>query len=77
MSRQCSIDSVIDLFQSMQPEAAMARKHLKTNSQTLTLTLEGDEITAEKFVKGVSAFVSIIRDVTESLSGEKIVSSGV
>ena len=61
----------IDLFQIIQPEAAMARKHLKLNSQTLTLTLDGNEITAEKFVKSVSAFVSIIRDVTESLSGEK------
>ena len=43
----------------------MARKHLKTNSQTLTLTLDGNEITAEKFVKSVSAFLSITRDVTE------------
>lgn len=49
----------------------MARKQAKTNLQTLTLTLDGKEITAEKFAKSVSAFVSIIRDVTESLSGEK------
>jgi len=35
------------------------------------LTLDGSEIAAEKFVKSVSEFVAIIRDVTESLSGEK------
>jgi hypothetical protein len=50
---------------------SMARKQSKINAETLTLTLDGSEITAEKFVKSVSAFVAIIRDVTESLSGEK------
>lgn len=49
----------------------MAHKQSKINAETLTLTLDGSEITAEKFVKSVSAFVAIIRDVTESLSGEK------
>jgi len=49
----------------------MANRQTKPKPQTLTLTLDGKEITAEKFVKSVTAFVSIIRDVTESLSGEK------
>lgn len=49
----------------------MAHKQSKINAETLTLTLDGSEITAEKFVKSVSAFVAIVRDVTESLSGEK------
>lgn len=39
--------------------------------RTLTLKLDGKELTAEKFVKSVSAFVAIIKDVTESLSGEQ------
>ncbi len=49
----------------------MAEKRSKVNPKTLTLTLDGNEITAEKFVKSVTAFVSIIREVSESLSGEK------
>jgi len=49
----------------------MAHKQSKINAETLTLTLDGSEIAAEKFVKSVSEFVAIIRDVTESLSGEK------
>ena len=49
----------------------MAKKRATTDKNTLTLKLDGNEVTAEKFVKSVSAFVSIIRDVTESLSGEK------
>ena len=49
----------------------MARKQSTINAETLTLILDGSEITAEKFVKRISACVAIIRDVTESLSGEK------
>lgn len=49
----------------------MNKRHAKNNPYTLTLKLDGNEVTAEKFVKSVSAFVSIIKDVTESLSGEK------
>lgn len=49
----------------------MARKQSTINAETLTLILEGSEIAAEKFVKSISACVAIIRDVTESLSGEK------
>lgn len=49
----------------------MAEKRSKVTPKTLTLTLDGNEITAEKFVKSVTAFVSIIREVSESLSGEK------
>ena len=46
-------------------------KRATHNNNTLTLKLDGNEVTAEKFVNSVSAFVSIIKDVTESLSGEK------
>ena len=49
----------------------MAEKRSRVAPKTLTLTLDGNEITAEKFVKSVTAFVSIIREVSESLSGEK------
>jgi len=49
----------------------MAAKRSKITPKTLTLTLDGNEITAEKFVKSVTAFVSIIREVSESLSGER------
>ncbi len=49
----------------------MSKRNAKTTFQTLTLKLDGSEVTAERFVKSVSAFVSIIKDVTESLSGEK------
>lgn len=49
----------------------MSKKVTKNNPGTLTLKLDGNEITADRFVKSVSAFVSIIKDVTESLSGEK------
>jgi hypothetical protein len=49
----------------------MATNRKNSKPKTLTLTLDGNEITAEKFVKSVTAFVSIIREVTENLSGEK------
>lgn len=49
----------------------MSKKRAPLDKHTLTLKLDGNEVTAERFVKSVSAFVSIIKDVTESLSGEK------
>ena len=49
----------------------MARKRAPQDKHSLTLKIDGNEVTAERFVKSVSAFVSIIKDVTESLSGEK------
>ena len=49
----------------------MIKKLAKSNPGTLTLKLDGNEVTADRFVKSISAFVSLIKDVTESLSGEK------
>jgi hypothetical protein len=49
----------------------MAKRRANLDTHTLTLKLDGTEVTAERFIKSVSAFVSIIKDVTESLSGEK------
>jgi|GEM_PF-3771292 len=49
----------------------MTLNQTKNKSKTLSLALDGNEITAEKFVKSVTAFAAIIREITETLSREK------
>jgi hypothetical protein len=39
-------------------------------SERLTLELDGPEITAEKFEKGIDAFIAIIKDVAKKVTGK-------
>ena len=47
------------------------RTMAKKQAQQLTLTIDGQQITAERFLKAVSFFVAIINDVSEQVTQER------
>lgn len=49
----------------------MAKSTTDPNPDSLTLKIDGQHITAEKFLKAVSSFVALINDVADNVSQEK------
>ena len=49
----------------------MAKSKTTRPSEVLSLTIDGSQITAERFVKGVSSFVGLINDVAEVVAGRR------
>ncbi|OGA13541.1 MAG: hypothetical protein A3D95_15920 [Betaproteobacteria bacterium RIFCSPHIGHO2_12_FULL_69_13] len=43
----------------------------KSNAKSLTLKIEGARITADRFLKAVSAFVGLINEVSDTVTGEE------
>ena len=53
----------------------MTKKMTKQSTQEIALRIDGDKLTADKFMAGVTSFFEIIREVSSQMQNKKLSSN--